>query len=125
MHTRKKGGIAEEFACDYLSDKGYQILERNFHARVGELDIICKIGDELVFCEVKSLKEDMGQEIYATLSKRKLINLQKAVYYWLNKNKLAQSNHRLDFVGVVLDKNNIPLKIEHFTHVGEDKLHIY
>lgn len=125
MHTRKKGGIAEEFACDFLVEQGHEILERNFHARYGEIDIISRIGDEIVFCEVKSLTTDRGQEIYSTVSKQKLLKLQKAINFWLHKHKLTAAKYRLDFVGVVIDENNIPLKIEHFSHVGEGQFQIY
>lgn len=119
MHTRKKGGIAEEFACDYLTQKGYEIVERNFHARLGEIDIISQKDGEIIFCEVKSLHEDLSEEIYATVTRKKLLKLQKTIYFWLNKHELTDSKYRLDFLGIVLDKNNIPFKIEHITHVGE------
>lgn len=125
MHKRKKGGIAEEFACEYLANKGYEILERNFHARYGEIDIISQENGEIVFCEVKSLSEEMGQEIYATVTKQKMLRLQKAINFWLYKHKLTDARYRLDFIGVILDKDNIPLKIEHFSHVGETNFHIY
>ena len=53
MNNRETGNREEERACTYLMAKGYEILERNFYSRFGEVDIIAKQGDTLVFVEVK------------------------------------------------------------------------
>lgn len=50
----KIGTLGEDIACVFLSHKGYQILQRNFKARYGELDIIALDGKALVFIEVKT-----------------------------------------------------------------------
>ncbi len=49
----KKGKRGEDEAVSYLTLLGYKILERNFYARVGEIDIVARDGDEIVFVEVK------------------------------------------------------------------------
>ncbi len=49
----KKGKSFEDIACEYLTNLGYKILQRNFHCRDGEIDIIALDGDVLVFVEVK------------------------------------------------------------------------
>ena len=50
------GSWGETVACRHLERKGYEILERNFRCRTGELDIVAKIGTTLCFVEVKSRK---------------------------------------------------------------------
>ena len=52
-NKRKTGFEKEQLAADYLSGLGMQILERNFYTRTGEIDLIAKDGDYLVFLEVK------------------------------------------------------------------------
>lgn len=53
--TRKElGEIAEDHAARYLRSKGYRVLERNYLAHGGEVDIVAEQGDALVFVEVKS-----------------------------------------------------------------------
>ena len=52
--SRKLGNIAEDAACRYICDLGYQIIERNFTLRGGEIDIIAIKGEILHFIEVKS-----------------------------------------------------------------------
>ena len=54
MNHRKTGSAKEEQAARYLKQQGYQILERNFYTRTGELDIVCRSPEgTLVACEVK------------------------------------------------------------------------
>jgi putative endonuclease len=52
--SRERGAQAEARAAAYLSGRGYQILERNFTCKAGELDIVARQGDTVVFVEVKS-----------------------------------------------------------------------
>ena len=52
--SRAKGDIAETKACNYLLENGYQVIERNFYSRFGEIDIIAFKDEVLHFVEVKS-----------------------------------------------------------------------
>ena len=56
MNSFKKdiGNYGEELSLTYLRDKGYKIISRNFRNKYGEIDLICKIKDLLIFIEVKS-----------------------------------------------------------------------
>lgn len=49
----------EDRATNYLKDKNYRILARNFKTKIGEIDIIAKDKDSIVFVEVKTRKNDM------------------------------------------------------------------
>ena len=54
MESRRRTGARyEELAAEYLEEKGYVILERNFRCRSGEIDLIARIQDQIVFVEVK------------------------------------------------------------------------
>ncbi len=53
LSTRQAGAEAEEAACAFLVAKGMRIVERNFRARGGEIDIVAREGDDLVFVEVR------------------------------------------------------------------------
>lgn len=59
MSTRDLGGKGESLATEILQKNGYQILQRNFRCKIGEIDIICidpsaSSGQALVFVEVKT-----------------------------------------------------------------------
>ncbi len=53
MNKRKIGGLYEDRAAAYLRGEGMEILVRNFRCHLGEIDLIARDGEELVFVEVK------------------------------------------------------------------------
>ena len=52
------GKMGEDLAVQYLTDKGYEILERNWRNKHKEIDIIAKDGETLVIVEVKTRQSD-------------------------------------------------------------------
>jgi putative endonuclease len=52
--SKKAGYLAEAYARDYLVSQGLQWHESNYHCRLGEIDLIMRDGDYLVFVEVRS-----------------------------------------------------------------------
>ena len=53
-HKQKLGRWGEDQGCCYFINNGYEILQRNYRCRFGEIDIIAKKADELIFTEVKT-----------------------------------------------------------------------
>ena len=51
---QEKGRLGEDAVCEELIRRGHTIVARNYHKRVGEIDIISRIGDFIVFTEVKT-----------------------------------------------------------------------
>ena len=54
--SQKLGRFGENTAKSFLIRKGYEIIDLNFHTPYGEIDIICKHNDQLIFVEVKTRK---------------------------------------------------------------------
>lgn len=90
MITTKKrayyyGVISEWIACFYLMIKGYQLIRHNYLTKVGQIDLIMKRKDTLIFVEVKSRNDASRLEcLISNQQKRHLVN---AANYFLNKNK--------------------------------------
>ncbi len=101
LTSKEKGAKAEDTAVDYLISKGFKILERNFRTSFGEIDIIAKKKDTLVFIEVKS---EFGEEKFLAEEKvdeRKRKKIFKVAEYFLLKNlkKLSKINEiRFDVI---------------------------
>ena len=82
----------EAVACAFLKEKGYKILRQNYANKLGEIDIICKHNETIVFVEVKyRTSNKFGRPIEAiTYSKLKKIRLTATAFLkengWLNKN---------------------------------------
>lgn len=112
--NRKKGFLAETLAADALQKKGYQILKQNFSNRFGEIDIIAKDQDILVFVEVKAKKgldfglpEDM-------ISRSKLKRIQNMATIYLKGQNLPC---RVDVVAIILSEDNQLVKLTHYENV--------
>ena len=73
--SRAKGNIAEDSACDYLTAHGYQIIERNFYAKTGEIDII-----------VSEVKSGNSFEPVYNITPGKLRKIIKTAQFYMKKN---------------------------------------
>lgn len=83
--SKKKGAEGEQRACDYFISQDYQILERNWRTRRGEIDIILRKGDVLVFVEVKTLPSGELQtleHVLGAIKQKRIIETSKC---FLNK----------------------------------------
>jgi putative endonuclease len=105
MRAKDLGQFGENVACDYLENNGYKILERNFRSVIGEIDIIAKDGEVLVFIEVKTKSNfDFGlpQEMVTNKKQHKLI---KVAYSYLKEKSLENIPWRIDVVAITKDKD--------------------
>jgi putative endonuclease len=82
MNTTTRGNWGEEIACKHLISQGAKILKRNFHSKFGEIDIIAKEKDCIIFVEVKTRKNNLygNASEFVTKSKQRKIIL-TAQYY--------------------------------------------
>ncbi|SDL97889.1 YraN family protein [Halarsenatibacter silvermanii] len=71
-HRRYLGEIGEKQAAEYLKEKGHFILATNFTTRLGEIDIVTKSGEDLVFVEVRTaLSDKYGPPQYSITAAKK------------------------------------------------------
>ena len=91
-----------------------RILARQFSTKWGELDLICLVGDTVVFVEVKTRKSDEYGHPTEAVTKKKQQNLTKAALYWLKKKGLLEHRARFDVVSVVWPEGAKTPTIEHF-----------
>lgn len=107
----KQGQQAEALAARYLTNIGYQILDKNYRSGRAEVDIIAQIGTFLVFVEVKSLQKTFyGNPENRISEHKKHMLFQAANDYQMDKNWYKEI--RFDAISV----NFYPqaIKIEHF-----------
>ena len=84
--SRYKGNIAEDKACDFLYEKGFFVIERNFYSRFGEIDIIASKDEVLHFIEVKSGLD--YESAISNITPKKLNKFIKTVHVYMKKNAL-------------------------------------
>ncbi len=105
MNTRKKGTEYEEKAAEYLARNGVHIIERNYRNRRGEIDIIGKDGEYLVFFEVKYRKDDsMGDPAEAVNYAKQKNICRVAQYYVVTQRKDTSTPVRYDVIAVCGDE---------------------
>ncbi|BAU22658.1 hypothetical protein THC_0259 [Caldimicrobium thiodismutans] len=108
--TREIGTSAEKVAEDYLREKDYEVLARNFRTKTGEIDLVVKKNKTLVFVEVKSESSDRGYFPEEKVDFRKQDKIQKTAQFFLLKNfqKLSKiKSIRFDVVVVNLEEGKV------------------
>lgn len=113
------GLLGENCATNYLLKKGFKVLERNYRTpRWGELDVVAKEGDVLVFVEVKtrtSLKYGPPQEAVDFFKRR---SLKRACDYYITAHNYSRLPCRLDLITLLLEPGSSTIrKLAHFRNV--------
>ena len=103
IHIKRDfGNTGENLATDYLEKQGYTILERNFYCKQGEIDIIAKDKNEIVFIEVKSRSNKLFGIPSEAVTKQKIKHLFRTARYFLYKNKMINEYIRFDVVEILI-----------------------
>ena len=113
--NRNTGRIGEAMAEDFLTDKGYEVVLKNFSTRLGEIDLVMRDKDILVFVEVKTKKGLLfgSPEEMFTRGKYERVKRMATVYL-----KGEEVPCRIDMVAVVLDDQNQPVSVKHYKNAG-------
>ncbi len=97
------GEYGELVAASYLRAQGFKILRRNFrYGDSGELDIVCREGDILVACEVKSSASPAGGAPMRAVNRHKRELLRRGLHNWLTLLRRNDIPTRFDIIEVYL-----------------------
>jgi len=110
---KKLGAWGEDLAAQKLEGDGYEILHRNWRCARGEIDLVARAGETLVFVEVKTRRgRNMGapEAGLTTYKANKLLQLGEL---YVQQHKLNDLNWRIDLVAVELDPRGKLLRCEH------------
>jgi len=108
LNTGRQG---EEIASRHLRDQGYVILERNFRCPFGEMDIVARQGEVLVFVEVRSRRSDHFGEPLDSVGPLKQRKLSRIALCYIQKHHLQNSLARFDVLGVKLSREGHTLEL--------------
>ena len=116
MYLRHRiGKIGEDKATEYLEKLGYKIIERNFVAKQGEIDIIAKDKQELVFIEVKTRTNTLYGKPVEAVNEPKQKHLINTAKYYLYSKHLENEFVRFDVIEIYLKNKSI--KINHIKQI--------
>ncbi len=115
MHSRAQfGQWGEEITCNYLIQKGYKIVSRNYRCRFGEIDIIAEKEGEITFVEVKSRKTLMFGTPAMAVTKSKQTKIHSTAFQYLQTCNRRYRQFSFDVVEVYVVEGNTT--INHIQH---------
>ena len=110
---QRLGQWGERLAVAHLRRKGYEILETNYRCAVGEVDVVARQGEYLVFVEVRTRR---GQEFGTpeeSITTRKRAKLVEVAETYLQEKDLNDIDWRIDVVAVQLTSRGRLLRVSH------------
>jgi putative endonuclease len=113
---QRLGARGERLAAEHLERRGFEIVERNYRTRWGELDIIAFDGRTLAFCEVKSRRLGPGGgDPFDAIRSRKRSQVRKMAGQWLveRRDRPYAETLRFDAIGVTFDLAGMLIGLEH------------
>lgn len=116
-YKQEIGQDGENIAENYLKKENYQIIERNFRCKQGEIDIIAKDKNEIVFIEVKTRTNINYGNPAEAVNTPKQKHIKRATEYYVHINNLYKYYIRFDVIEIYY-KNKIP-QINHIKQAIE------
>lgn len=109
------GKYGEDRAAEFLARLGYQLIERNWRGNNGEIDIVARDRDCLVFAEVKTRTRTGFGHPFEAITEKKLQTMRRLVGEWCLSKQLSGSKVRLDALSVLVVDGKV--QIEHLKQV--------
>jgi putative endonuclease len=113
---KKLGRRGEDLVEKYLKSKGYAVLERNFHCRFGEIDIVARDGNEIVFIEVKTRRGANFGHPEEAIDPRKQKRIIRTPHHYMSELGDQYDDFRIDAAFVCVDPRG-DMKIEYLSHI--------
>ncbi len=111
------GRLGETLAGAYLQNKGYNILERNLHTPYGEIDLIARQDEAVIFVEVKTRSSSSLGPPEISITPRKEEHMRDAAGYYIQQHPELNGDWRIDLVTIQFQPNQSPAVIDHFENV--------
>lgn len=108
-NRRQTGTFYERKAGEYLEKQGYKILEYNYRCRAGEIDIVARDGEYLVFCEVKYRKDNKKGTPLEAVTLQKQWTISRCAMFYIMERGLDGEACRFDVAGITGSGEKIEL----------------
>ncbi|HEY4514459.1 MAG TPA: YraN family protein [Candidatus Paceibacterota bacterium] len=119
--SKNVGKLGEDIACQYLKQKGYEIVERNFRQKWGEIDVIAVKSNVVCFVEVKAVSQhgisrEMDYRPEEMVHNKKLQNLAKTAGLYMASKKDSRE-FQIDVIGIIIDQPTRTARCRYFEQV--------
>ena len=106
---RVLGQRGEALVADWYERAGYEILDRNWRRREGELDLILRRGRSIVFCEVKTRSSNRFGAPIEAITRVKQQRIRTLAARWLGESTLGGGDLRFDVASVMIERGTDPV----------------
>ena len=120
MKRRETGILGEKLAQDFLRKRGYRVLETNYRCPEGEIDIVARHGEFLVFVEVRTKRSLQQGSPEESITPAKMARLRTTTARYLQSHHDLSPSWRIDVVAIEMGRNNKPLRIELIENAVEE-----
>ena len=117
MTKKEIWNLGEKIATKFLFEKWMKFVEKNFHTKYWEIDLIFKEKNELIFVEVKTRNSIRFWEWFESINKKKIDKMIKTWQIYCFQKKLNFDTCRFDVISILLDKDFKRCKIKHFVKI--------
>ncbi|MGQ9502189.1 MAG: YraN family protein [Anaerolineae bacterium] len=120
--TRQKlGRRGEQIATIYLQRQGYVIVEHNWRCPLGEVDVVARDGDCLVFVEVRTWRPGLYGAPEASITPRKQSKMLEVAQSYLQAANLDDVDWRIDVVAIEMDRVARVKRLNHIRNAVESR----
>jgi putative endonuclease len=105
------GKLGEDLALKTIKQMGYRCIARNYRCPLGEMDIIARDGDTLVFVEIKTRRGKSLEWAKEAVDRRKKRQLSKVALVYMKENHCADVKSRFDVVAVNLGRHGKEIEV--------------
>ena len=118
-YKKQVGDKGEKLAEDFLKRKGYNIIQRNYRCKLGEIDIIAEQDNVIVFVEVRTKQtESFGLPQYSITS-GKMNRITKSALCYIQEKELYERSCRFDVIAITFSQDSRKPNIEHIENAFE------
>jgi putative endonuclease len=121
MKRKDLGNKGEQLALNFLKKKGFRVLETNYRCPRGEIDIIARQKECLVFVEVRTKTNLAFGSPEESITNAKKRHLESAVNHYLQNQAKMPPSWRIDLVAIEIESDNKLKRIEHIENAIEEK----
>jgi len=107
MNRKEIGSKYERLTAKYLQKKGFKILDVNYRNMIGEIDIICRDSNSIIFVEVKARKNNKYGLPRESVTWHKKDKIRKTSLIYIKNNKLYDLQYRYDVVEIFIHDKKI------------------
>ena len=121
MSRKTTGAAGEKLAAQFLAGRGYSIVETNYRCREGEIDIIAKQGDCLVFVEVRTKRSTVYGSPEESITEKKKEHLRAVAARYRDTHDGLPQSWRIDVMAVEMDAGGRVRRMDLIENAVEDE----